>query len=434
MRRAFLLPEVLSFFYFLLFILFLLFLLFFFYRLWLAKAEKRMNKKALAHFRRAARYRDEENETKARAHFRRGVRLSERSSFGGRVTLVSSDSIPFVVDVDVANMFDVLREMGIDDSEHVPLPSVDGETLGKALEFCEAHAPSSSMRLDKAWDDAYSAKLPRRMLFRLLVLADKWSCEMLLRVLAKRVVLVMMEEYYNVDALRSAFHIRGDFTKEELEEAAEHSPHLLADVKREAFKWNRDYFFNLQEITFLQAMLRGASDYEREAQRAMARVVTNDWFYTAFLARLRCLRDKRAVSGLASDLLQVRTNVWYVMHVQLCLLDSRVIERGVGRCVRWNMQEQMGLCTCGTPAGEQFIAHGYYDSDTHRDDIAQLMTEEHFRRAPRELRLRPHSTKGLIRYARVGTFTEADTCAHQGQPWTWAINERGNAIPAPGDL
>ena len=384
-----------------------------------------MRKNALAHFRRAARYGYEGNEGKARAHFRRAMHLSERSGFGGRaggrITLLSSDSMQFVVDVDVAHMFEVMREMEVDESEPVPIPDVDGATLGKALEFCEAHA--SSMRPDAAWDDTYSANVPRAMLLRLVGFADKWNCELLLRVLTKRVVLIMMEEYGSVDDLRVAFNIRGDFTQEELKEAAEHSPLLLADVKREAFKWNRDYFFKLQGITFMINSRGGGGTlaYEREAQHAMSRVVANDWFYTAFLARLRCLRESSdGISRLAKGLLLMRTNVWYVMYEQLCLMDSRVFERGVARDARWQMRERMGLCTCGTPAGGQFIAHGYYDSETHQSDLEDLKFEHRYM-AQRELVLRPHSGKGLLRYAQLGLI-RADTCEHQGAPWN---NVRG---------
>ncbi len=81
-----------------------------------------MRNRDLAHFRRAARFLDEGDNAKARAHFRRGLQLRVR--FGGResheastqvkVTLLSSDDMPFVVDVDVAHMFDVIREMQVD--------------------------------------------------------------------------------------------------------------------------------------------------------------------------------------------------------------------------------------------------------------------------------------------------------------------------------
>jgi hypothetical protein len=163
---------------------------------------------------------DEGNKAKALAHFRRGLQLSGKTGFGGgaerggkikptpgKVTLVSSDDVSFVVDVDVAHMFEVMREMQVDDSEVVPIPGVDGATLGKALEFCEAR------------DDAYAASVHRDKLFGLVSFADKWKCDMLLRVLARRCVRMMMHEYDSVDALKVAFDIRGEFTREELQEA-----------------------------------------------------------------------------------------------------------------------------------------------------------------------------------------------------------------------
>jgi hypothetical protein len=139
--------------------------------------KKGMKNKDAAHFRRAARYMHEGNNAKARAHFRRGLHLIGKSSFGGleagreikptqgKVTLVSSDDVPFVVDVDVAHMFEVMREMQVDDSEVVPIPGVDGATLGKALEFCEAHVVSGA---NEARDDAYAASVDRDMLFGLV--------------------------------------------------------------------------------------------------------------------------------------------------------------------------------------------------------------------------------------------------------------------------
>jgi hypothetical protein len=70
-----------------------------------------------------------------------------------------------LVDVDVAHMFEVMREMEVNDSEVVPIPGVDGATLGEALEFREAHAVSGA---NEARDDAYAASVDRDMLFGLV--------------------------------------------------------------------------------------------------------------------------------------------------------------------------------------------------------------------------------------------------------------------------
>jgi hypothetical protein len=415
-----------------------------------------MKNKDTAHFRRAARYMDEGNKAKALAHLRRGLQLSEELGFGGgaegigkinptpgKVTLVSSDDASFVVDVDVAHMFDVMREMQVNDSEVVPIPGVDGATLGKALEFCEAHAPS---RPNEARDDAYAASVRRDMLFRLVRFADKWSCEPLLRVLARRCVRMMMREYDSVGALRVAFgigdEVADEFTEDEMQDAAEHAPLLLARLKKESFESHREYFLNVQEITFLEA-LRGGDDtrgHERAAQNAVARVLANDWFCTAFLARLRCLRENTdAISDVAAELLLLRTNVWHVMHEQLCLMDARVFEEGIARDARWQNREQMGLCTCGTVIDEpHLVEHGYYEGETHIKDVMRVGAEMHERSNQRfraeRLRLnakktpsgllvaREWSGHGLLRFiglfATHPNYAPADTCQHAGAPWT----------------
>ena len=116
------------------------------------------------------------------------------------------------------------------------------------------------------------------------------------------------------------------------------------------------------------------------------------------------------------------------MHEQLCLMDARVFEEGIARDARWQNREQMGLCTCGTAIdGQQLIAHGYYDSETHQSDI-QRLKRGHCNRGNRGLVLRAHSGKGLLRYARQGVFTKADTCTHEGEPWTWAVSTNGPCI------
>jgi hypothetical protein len=395
---------------------------------------------------------DEGNNAKARAHFRRGLHLSAKTSFGGRefreagretkptrgkVALVSSDDVPFVVDVDVAHMFEVMREMQVNDSEVVPIPGVDGATLGKALEFCEAHGAN------EARDDAYAASVDRDMLFDLVSFADKWNCEPLLRVLARRCVRMMMHEYDSVEALKVAFDIRGEFTREELEEAEGREAPLLDSLKNEAFECHQAYFQSMQELTFLQAFRGGGEDRDsaRAAKQAMVQKLTNDWFYVAFLARSRCLRENSGVvaSGLAADLLMLRKNVWYVMHQELRRISAAATRRvlreviprvhtGIGREARWQSRGQMGLCTCGTAIDEQqLIEHGYYGSVTHRTEVEALKCDN-FLRAPRALRLRPHSGRGLLRYARIGEFTEADTCPHRGEPWTWAVRANGTFV------
>jgi hypothetical protein len=400
-----------------------------------------MRNRDLAHFRRAARYLDEGDNAKARAHFRRGIQLSAKSGFGGResheattqvkVTLLSSDDVSFVVDVDVAHMFAVMREMQVDGSEVVPIPSVDGATLGKALEFCEAHVASGA---NEARDDAYAASVHRDMLFRLVRFADKWSCEPLLRVLARRCVRIIMEEYDSAEALRAAFGIRDELTEGEMQAAAGHAPLLIASLRKHAFECHRDYFHCLQEVTFVEALggLYPLGEHRfllNRAQHAMAGALADDLLYTAFLAQMRCVRENLHVpSGLAEDLLMLRTNVWYVMHQQLCLMGHFVLQSGIGRGARWPNREQMGLCTCGTAMdGQLLIAHGYYDSETHQSDL-QRLKRGHCNRGNRGLVLRPHSGKGLLRYARQGVFTKADTCTHQGEPWTCAVSANGLCI------
>ena len=271
-----------------------------------------------------------------------------------------------------------------------------------------------------------------------------WNCELLMRVLARRCVRIMMQEYDSVDSLRVAFDIRYEFTEDEMQDAAKRAPRLLARLKKESFERHREYLLNLHEITFLQS-LRGGDDtrgHELAAQHAMARVLANDWFCTAFLARLRCVRENTdVISGVAADLLPLRTNVWYVMHEQLCLMDSRVFEEGIARDARWQNREMMGLCTCGTVIDEpHLVAHGYYDSETHMLDVAKMGPEMlHRSRVSRAegnrlLVHRPWSGKGLLRYVAPQEFTEADTCPHAGAPWTKALGKREWRVGGSGGI
>jgi hypothetical protein len=246
-----------------------------------------------------------------------------------------------------------------------------------------------------------------------------------------------------VEALKVAFDIRGEFTREELQEAEGRAAPLLDSLTNEAFECHQAYFQSMQELTFLQARHGGGEDRDsaRAAKRAMVQKLTNDWFYVAFLARSRCLRENSGVaaSGLAADLLMLRKNVWYVMHQELRRISAAATARvlreviprvhtGIGREARWQSREQMGLCTCGTAIDErQLIEHGYYGSVTHRTEV-ETLKRDNFLRAPRALVLRPHSGRGLLRYARLGEFTEADTCPHRGEPWTRAVRANGTFV------
>ena len=433
-----------------------------------------MNDRPLAHARRAARYADEAlqqaNDTKARVRratsitglrgYESGLRYGFGAKFGagvrptqGKVTLVSSDGVSFVVDFGVAHMFEVMRAMEVDDTELVPVPDVDGATLQKALEYCEAHAAragraGSAADSDTllAWDDAYARSVGTAP-FELVGLASQWGCEGLARVLAKNVLLVMMEEYASVGALMRAFDVDGEFTDEVRAEASALEPELAREMRRAAFHWHRHYFVHLQRLTFARsrrAQIVGATrENEREAQIAVARVAATDWFYTAFLARLRALRrshgDARVanftnftsaaraanVAGVAAKLLFVRPSVWRMMFERLCAmrpddLADAIPRQEPRRDARQDAHEmrRMGLCLCGVPIGPLLgatVAHGYYESVAHRRDLADMLLEAQYM-AHGELAIRPHSGKGLLRFARAGY--SADVCEHQGKPWT----------------
>jgi hypothetical protein len=281
----------------------------------------------------------------------------------------------------------------------------------------------------------------------LVGLASQWGCEGLARVLAKNVLLVMMEEYASVGALMRAFDVDGEFTDEVRAEASALEPELAREMRRAAFHWHRHYFVHLQRLTFARsrrAQIVGATrENEREAQIAVARVAATDWFYTAFLARLRALRrshgDARVanftnftsaaraanVAGVAAKLLFVRPSVWRMMFERLCAmrpddLADAIPRQEPRRDARQDAHEmrRMGLCLCGVPIGPLLgatVAHGYYESVAHRRDLADMLLEAQYM-AHGELAIRPHSGKGLLRFARAGY--SADVCEHQGQPWT----------------
>jgi hypothetical protein len=394
--------------------------------------------RALAHDgRSAARSIDDGNKAKARVHLRHRASPGNYAGFGGdgvrptrgKVTLVSSDLVPFVVDVEVAHMFDVMRAMEVDDTELVPVPDVDGPTLEKALEYCKAHAPSARGYWEKmlAWDEAYARSVGSEMLLDLVDFATKWGCEGLMQVLSKSLLLMMIAEYGSVGALRRAFDVRDDFTENDQDDAAALEPTLIRDLRRTAFHWSREYFRVLQHVMFHRYLadhttISSIKVDEGAANHPAARVAANDWFYTAFLARLRCLRGDSdscvQVSGLAARLLRLRTSVWRMMFEHL--RDIRVdYLASISRNGRLGREER--FCSCGVPIGTPLIAHGYYESDTHQQDLENLRracssTARHELR--RELVFRPHSGKGLLRFAPARGGFWADLCAHQGQPWT----------------
>ena len=303
--------------------------------------------------------------------------------------------------------------------------------FGKALEYCEAHAASARASSREAWDDdAYARSVRGDALFELVAFASKWGCDGLARVLAKRVLHATMEAYDTVGALRRAFGVHGEFTEDDEAEAAALAPALVRDVREAAFHWHRQYFLCLQQITFAKSRREqtvGATrGDERDAQLAVTRVAANEWFYAAFLARLRGLRATSAtspksptsvtVTGVAAELLAVRPSVWRMMHEHLRAMRPDDLAAGISRDARWERnltrKAEMGLChRCGVPTatGAQLVAHGYYDSATHQADLANLLPQ---------FRYLADGEQGLLRFENARGGFLPDRCEHEGKPWT----------------
>jgi hypothetical protein len=142
------------------------------------------------------------------------------------------------------------------------------------------------------------------------------------------------------------------------------------------------------------------------------------------------------VTGVAVKLLFVRPSVWRMMFERLCAMRPDDLADAIRRDARQEPRRDarqeprrdarqdpyemrlMGLCLCGVPIGPLLgatVAHGYYESVAHRRDLADMLLEAQYM-AHGELAIRPHSGKGLLRFARAGY--SADVCEHQGQPWT----------------
>ncbi|KAJ9673054.1 hypothetical protein PVL29_026365 [Vitis rotundifolia] len=98
------------------------------------------------------------------------------------VTLKSSDGQTFAVDEVVAlkspTIKNILEDIGAVENNAVSVPSVDGKTLAKVIEYCNKHAKEPSGFDEKAevdemekWDAEFVDLLDREFLFDIAVAA-----------------------------------------------------------------------------------------------------------------------------------------------------------------------------------------------------------------------------------------------------------------------
>ena len=148
-----------------------------------------------------------------------------------KITLLSSDGNPFVVDIEVAKMSitikTMLEDLGIvdGDDEPVPLPNVKDESLELFIKWAEYHkndpAPEDDDNKEKRTDDISSwdedfLKVPSATLFDLILAANYLDVKGLLDLTCKKAASMIQGK--SPDEIRKTFNIVNDFTKEELEQ------------------------------------------------------------------------------------------------------------------------------------------------------------------------------------------------------------------------
>ena len=147
------------------------------------------------------------------------------------IKLVSSDGKEFSVQMDIARksvtIKTMLEDLGFDsdyNGEPVPLPNVDGEILGKIIEWCTKHKDDAvdvfeKLGMDKLpeWDekDFFEEGKNQKMLFDLILAANYLDIKGLLDIGCK-VVAKMIKNCGNAEEIRKKFNISPDPPQEEM--------------------------------------------------------------------------------------------------------------------------------------------------------------------------------------------------------------------------
>lgn len=137
------------------------------------------------------------------------------------VTLLASDAQRFSVPVDAARLSTMLcglmEEVDVD-GDVIPLPSVDGRTLAKVLEWCQcrARAADDTAAFDAAAFDKQWADVGQDELFHLILAANYLNIKPLLDLLCTKVAGMITGK--TPEEIRTTFGIENDFTPEEEED------------------------------------------------------------------------------------------------------------------------------------------------------------------------------------------------------------------------
>ncbi|QDZ17760.1 S-phase kinase-associated protein 1 [Chloropicon primus] len=144
-----------------------------------------------------------------------------------KVTLKSSDDETFVVDQEVANMSETIKNMIEDTGAEVaiPLPNVGGKDLAKVIEYCKFKVEAKKKNADgqpaktedevKSWEADF-VKVDQGTLFQLILAANYLNIKELLDHTCFTVASMIRGK--SPEEIRKAFNIKNDFTPEEEEE------------------------------------------------------------------------------------------------------------------------------------------------------------------------------------------------------------------------
>eukprot|EP00441_Pelagodinium_beii_P035455 CAMPEP_0197640488 /NCGR_PEP_ID=MMETSP1338-20131121/14759_1 /TAXON_ID=43686 ORGANISM="Pelagodinium beii, Strain RCC1491" /NCGR_SAMPLE_ID=MMETSP1338 /ASSEMBLY_ACC=CAM_ASM_000754 /LENGTH=170 /DNA_ID=CAMNT_0043213341 /DNA_START=74 /DNA_END=583 /DNA_ORIENTATION=+ len=152
------------------------------------------------------------------------------SSSGRKVKLVSMEGEAFEVDLEVAQMSELVKTMTGDEDEddeddeeenEVPLVNVKKHVLAKVLDYCKHHVHNPPKDIQKplktanlaeivsAWDAAY-VNVQQEMLFDLILAANYMDIKPLLDLTCAKVASMIKGK--TPEEIRKTFNIENDFT------------------------------------------------------------------------------------------------------------------------------------------------------------------------------------------------------------------------------
>jgi S-phase kinase-associated protein 1 len=148
---------------------------------------------------------------------------------GKVIRLQSADDQEFSVTGQIASMSvtikNMLDDLGWDDDDAIPLPSVDGAILEKVIAYCEAHkddpppkqSTSSAPTVEPSdFDTELLNDIDQGTLFKLILAANFLDIKSLLDLTCYHVAQMIKNK--TPEEIRSHFNIKNDFTPQEEEQ------------------------------------------------------------------------------------------------------------------------------------------------------------------------------------------------------------------------